>query len=86
MTNPVSIHLKEIDGWCVRVWKPVVDLEVGTGGYPSLGEVAGARVGNLIPSDRCPHSAEITDKVTSFDWRQVVHEEGDCSILYLREK
>ena len=32
VTNPVSIHLKEFDGRCVRVWKPVVHLEVGAEG------------------------------------------------------
>ena len=40
--NLVSIHLKEFDGWCVRIWKPVVDLEVGTEGCPLIVEVVGA--------------------------------------------
>ena len=83
VTNPVSIHLKEFDGWCLRVWKPVVNLEVGAEGCPLLVEVVGARVGNMTPSDRCPRIAEITDEVTSLGGRQVVQEEGDCWGLYL---
>ena len=83
MTNTVSIHLKKFDGWCVRVWKPVVHLEVGAEECPSLGEVAGVRVGNLTPSDRYPRSAEITNEVTCFGKRQFVQDEGDCSGLYL---
>ena len=86
MTNPVSIHLKEFDGCCVRVWKPVFHLEVGAGGYPLLVEVVGTRVGNLTLFDCCPRSAEIMDKVTLFGTRQFVQEEGDCSGLYLQEK
>ena len=86
MTNPVSIHLKEFDGWRVRVLKLVVHLEVGAEGCPLLVEVCCARIGNVTPSDRCPRSAEITDEVTSFGGRQVVQEEGDCTGLYFREK
>ena len=86
VTNPVSIHLKEFDGCCVRVLKPVVHLEVGAEGCPLLVEVAGVRIGNATPFDRCPRSAEITDEVTSLGGRQVVQEEGDCSGLYFREK
>ena len=86
MTNPVSIHLKELDGWCVRVLKPVVHLEVGAEGCPLFVEVLCARIGNVTPSDRCPRSAEITDEVTSLGGRQVVQEEGDCMGLYFREK
>ena len=86
VTNPVSIHLKELDGWCVRLLKPVVHMEVGAEGCPLLAEVAGVRIGKVIPSDLCPRSAEITDEVTSFGGRQVAQEEGDCIGLYLREK
>ena len=86
MTNPVSIHLKEFDGWRVRVLKLVVHLEVGAEGCPLLVEVCCARIGNVTPSDRCPRSAEITDEVTSLGGRQVFQEEGDYSGLYFREK
>ena len=86
VTNHVSIHLNEFDGWCVRTLKAVVDLEVGPEGCPLFVDVVGARVGNMIPSDRCPRSAEITDKVTSLGGRQVVQEEGDCWGLYLQER
>ena len=84
VTNPVSIHLKEFDGRCVRFLKPVVHLEVGAEGCPLLVESVGTRVGNVTPSDGCRCSAEITDEVTSLGGRQVVQEEGDCSGLYLR--
>ena len=86
MTNPVSIHLKELDGWCVRFLKPVVHLEVGVEGCLLFVEVAFARIVNVTPSDHCPRSSEITDEVTSLGGRQAVQEEGDCSGLYFREK
>ena len=86
MTNPVSKHLKEFDGWRSRVSKFVVHMEVGAEGCPLLVEVCGARIGNVAPSDRCLRSAEITDEITSFGGRQSVQEEGDCWGVYLREK
>ena len=72
MTNPVSIHLKEFDGRCVRFLKPVVHLEVGAEGCPLLIVVVGAIIGYMTPSDRCPRIVEITDKITSLGRRQVV--------------
>ena len=36
VTNMVSIHLKDFDCWCVRVLKPVVELEVGAEGVSLL--------------------------------------------------
>ena len=64
----------------------MVDLEVGVEGRPLIVEVVGARVGNMNPSDRCPRSAEITDKVTSLGSRQVVQGKIDCWGFHFREK
>ena len=55
-------------------------------GCPLLIKVIGTKVGNMTPSGCCPHSAEITDEVTSLGGRQVIQEEGDCWGLYLQEK
>ena len=36
VTNSVSMYLKDFVCWCVRVLKPVVELEVGAEGGPLL--------------------------------------------------
>ena len=86
VTNPVSIHLKQFNYWSVRVWKPLVDLEVGVEGGPLLVEVGGTSVGNVTSPDCCLRRAEIKDEIAALGGWQDVQEEGDCSGWYLLEK
>ena len=64
MTHPVSKHSEDLDGWEMRVLKPMVDAEVGVVGYPVF--IKGVRLGvrNMFSGDSCPRSTDVTDKIT----------------------
>ena len=52
VSNPVSIHLKEFDGWEVRGLHLVVHMELGAEGGPLGVELVGAGVGDVTPLGR----------------------------------
>ena len=62
MTDPVSIHLKDLDIWEDLVLKQVVELQVGAEGGPLGVEGDGPDVGDVAAMYRCLHITYITDE------------------------
>ena len=60
MMNTVDIHLKDINRGEVRVFKQVVDLQVGAEGSPLVVEGDGPDVGDVAVAHGYLRSVEIT--------------------------
>ena len=86
MTHPVSIHLKDFDGWERIVLQAVVELEVGTEGGPLVVEGVGTGGRYVTSANCCLRRAEITEERTSVGGWQSVQEHGDCNGAYLQLK
>ena len=78
MTNPVAVHLKDVDIGQVRVFKHVVELQVGAEGGPLGVEGNGLAVGYVASTHGCLRSTEITNENTSVGGCHMVQEPGDC--------
>ena len=87
VTNPVSMHLKELNAREVRGLQTVVDLQIGAVGDPLSVEFGCVGGGDVTAANGCFRSAEITDEITSKGGWHIYHEISDCDWLdYLREK
>ena len=86
MTDPVSMHLKELDDWEARGLQAMVDLQVGAERRPVSVEGAGTGVGNVAASDGCLRSAEMIDEIMAMGGWHTFHEQSDWRGEYLREK
>ena len=78
MTDPVSIHLKDIDIGEDLFLKQVVDLQVRPEGGPLGLEGESPAVGNVTTTYGCLCSTDITDERTSVGGWRMVQEIGDC--------
>ena len=78
VTDPVSIHLKDIDRGEDLVLKKVVDLQVRTEGGTVGVESDSLPVGDVNAVYGCLSSAEITDKRILVGGWHMIQEHGDC--------
>ena len=86
MTDPVYIHLKNINRDEDIVLKQVVDLQVGADGGPLGVEDEGLDVGDVADAYRCLSNAEITDERISVGGRHMVQGPGYCGEYYERKR
>ena len=82
----LSKHLKDINGWDLRILKPMVNAKVGAVEHPVFVKGVCSGVRNMSSGDSFPRSTEITDEITLLGGWKVVHKEWDCMGWYLQEK
>ena len=85
MTNPVAVHLKDLDRGDVWVFNQVVELQVGAEGGLLGVEGGGTAVGDVATAHGCLCSAEITEESISVGGWYMAQEPGDCG-EYLERK
>ena len=85
VTNPVAVHLKDLDRGDVWVFNQVVELQVGAEGGLLGVEGGGTAVGDVATAHGCLCSAEITEERISVGGWYMAQEPGDCG-EYLERK
>ena len=78
MTNPVNVHLTDLDIGEVQVFKQMVELQVGAKGGPMGVDGDGLAVGDVASTYGCLRSTDITKESTSVGGWHIVQETGDC--------
>ena len=78
MTNPVAVHLKDLDRGGIRVFYQVVKLKVGAECGPLGVEGDGLDAGDVAAAHCCLRSTDITEERTSVGGWYMVQEPGDC--------
>ena len=78
VSNPDSIHLKDLDHWEGRVIHEVVDSDVGAEGAPDVVLLDGPLVGDMATSDGFLRNIEITEETMSEGGWHAFQEPGDC--------
>ena len=63
--NPVDVHPKDLDRGDVRVFKQVVELQVGEEGGPLVVEGNGLAIGDVASTHVCLRRTDITEERTS---------------------
>ena len=86
VTDPVTIHLKDICHWEGRIIEPMLNLHYGAEFLELVVEEGGAVVGNIASSDILLRSTEITHEVISIGRRNSVYETADCVRRYFNQK
>ena len=78
VSNPDSIHLKDLDHWKGRVIHEVVDTDVGAEGAPDLILLGGPLVGDIATTDGFLRNTKIMEETMSEGGWYVFQEPGDC--------
>ena len=86
VTDPVTIHLKDICHWDGRIIKPMLDLHCGAEFSKLVIEEGGAVVRNVASPDILLRSTDITHEVISKGGWHSVHEPADCDGRYFDQK
>ena len=86
VTDPVTIHLKDICHWEGRIIEPMIDIHRGVEFLELVAEEGDAVVGNIAISDILLPSTEITHEVISVGRWHSVHEPADCNGRYFDQK
>ena len=82
MTDPVTIHLKDLCHWEGRIIEPMLDLHCGAEFSKLVVEEGGAVVSNIASPDIFLCSMEITHEVISTGGCHSVHKPADCDRQY----
>ena len=77
VTDPVTIHLKDLCHWEGRIIEPMLHLHHGAELSELVVEEGGAVVGNIASPDILLRSTEITHEVISVCGWHIVHEPAD---------
>ena len=86
VTDPMTIHLKDICDWEGRIIERILDLQGGKEFSELVVEEGGAVVGNIASPDILLRSTEITHEVISVGRWHSVHEPADCDGRYFYQK
>ena len=78
VTEPVSVHLKDLDIGYIRVLKQVVHMEVGVEGIPPAIQGNGEAVVDLTALYGCLQRADMPNKRTYMGGWHICHKPGDC--------
>ena len=82
MTDPMTIHFKDLCHWEGRIIDPMLDLHCGAEFSKLVVQEGGAVVGNVSIPDILLRNTEITHEVISKGGRHSVHEPADCDGRY----
>ena len=86
MTDPVTIHLKNLCHWEGRIIKPMLDLHRVAEFSELFVEEGVAVVGNIVSPDILLRCTEITHEVISVGGWHSVHKTADCDGRYFNQK
>ena len=86
VTDPVTIHLKDLCHWEVRIIEPMLDLHRGAELSKLVVQEGGVVVGNVTSPDILLRSTEITHEVIYKGRQHSVHESADSDGRYFDRK